>query len=310
MARRTVVALCLAGALLAGAVTVTWERIVLLITTRSVAYTLNDASQVRARILRFRPAGEHVFHGHYQCSFVNGVVLRCGYRDGKLHGRWQERRGDVLLTDATFSAGELVGAARWTCGGERIEGYFVEGLPHGEFRTLSPTGRPLAHTEFSKGEASAPLTLYDEHGEIVEQRLLGPWISVSDHYLDERFRQLGQAWRRSPPWVLPNRYSGQYEREWPDGTLAIRGHYLHGMGEGRWRSWNREGVLVDDLVFRDGIRDSGSTRELDRTGQVWLIRVYENGYLHNFVRRRVDPYGSTLESKLLPPLAEGPPASR
>ncbi len=226
------------------------------------------------------------------CDTLGPAVIERPARDegelvaGERDGVWKSYLGDgTLVAEVTYDAGQREGAAKtfhdngeaacagmyrddlkdgaWTCwhdnGALAAKQAWHGGIVEGTWETFDREALPVSVGGYINGVAQGAWSIWQDigyfgtlalrakrSGMIEDGRAEGTWTGVWD--------QAGQPKESELVYVAGLR-DGPWRQWWPNGQLAVDGHFFTGLMHGRWKTYSDAGQLSVDEGYTLDIRD-------------------------------------------------------
>src|SRR5690554_938324 len=157
----------------------------------------------------------------------------------------------------------------------RYEGTFVNGKETGVFKYFDDTkaGTLIATRDFSKGDGSCYVTMYNQKGNKVSEGLLnknreneGKW-----KYYHQNSPQL-----MSVETFKNGKLNGKSTVYYKNGKIASETHYKDGIKDGLYKKYSQDGIVLEEIPYKNN-QFNGMVTYRDVKGQIIAQGMYEKG---------------------------------
>ncbi len=229
--------------------------------------------------------------GYWKNYYPNGMIKSEGNRkEYLLDSLWKfyDEEGKVVL-EINYAGGKKNGFRYTYQGDETIKEFFVNDVKQDHSYVLYPDGNVKMKIPFINGLEEGIAREYDKEGTIIQL------ITYKKGYVIERERI-----NRYDLDSLPN---GRWKWFYDEETLWQEGTFKHGLKDGYFKEYDREGNLLSATKYVDGekIEKAEELVKLEiRTdyypdGSVKVVGTYKDG-IPEGVRREYDEEGNIQKS--------------
>jgi len=206
----------------------------------------------------------------------NGQMYERGnYIDGKKDGMWITWYKNGGITLEQYLNGKQHGKhVCYHCNGKKIkEGEYVDGKKHGKWTEWYDNGQIKEETEYVKGTKHGKWTHYNDKNDNGKSRYEGEYVNGKQHGKWTTWDRIGKREEKDikdgeciklTTWYFSGRiYTEKYthpknktfEITWYDDDnkrVKCKGHYLHGLMDGKWTTWYPSGRIYFKEVYSSG----------------------------------------------------------
>ncbi len=157
----------------------------------------------------------------------------------------------------------------------RYEGTFVNGKETGIFKYFDDTkaGTVIATRDFSKGNGSCYVTMFNQKGNKVSEGLInknkeneGEW-----KYYHQDSPQL-----MSVDFYKNGKLNGKSVVFYKDGKIASETHYVNGVKDGIFKKISDKGIVLEEISYKND-QFNGMVTYRDTKGNIVAQGMYEKG---------------------------------
>jgi antitoxin component YwqK of YwqJK toxin-antitoxin module len=230
--------------------------------------------------------------GYWKNYYENAVLKSEGNRkEYLLDSVWKfyDEEGKLNL-EITYKHGKKNGFRTTYQENEILKDYFVDDVKQNTSLVLFPNGSLKLKIPFIDGLEEGLAREYDTEGNIIQL------ITYKKGYIIDRERI-----NRYDTDTLPN---GKWKWFYEDESIRIEGNFKHGLKNGYFKEYDRNGDLISATKFVNGekIEKSEELAKLDvRTdyypsGRVKIVATYDKNGIPEGVRREYDEKGKVEKS--------------
>ncbi|HSX04312.1 MAG TPA: hypothetical protein VLG76_06245 [Rhabdochlamydiaceae bacterium] len=270
------------------------------------AFFFNNGGALDGEQRTFYPSGElqslvqyknGTLHGKKLLWDENGESLEeAFYEDGKLNGRFFEKRPDKReivfhykndmregLHEMYYPPHQFFGKVK------ALEVPFKDNQPEGEAIEFNEAGVKISTTFFHNGKKEGTSKMFNSNGtlfmtlEFKQDKREGPAIQYFPN--GKVFKEVS---------FQNDEKEGEERTYFDNGKLAAKTFYKNGKQNGLYQEWNQQGVLVFEGEFKDGLRHGKFNKYYD-DGKPKLLQVYIEDKLHG-TKKSFDPKGMIVET--------------
>lgn len=170
-------------------------------------------------------------------------------RDQLVRYRFFDASGK-LLSEGKRAKGKFSFTGHTSLGAKRMEGdYLDEGAKDGPWTWWYPDGTVSSEENLKAGQQEGLQRSYTTSGKLYLEKRFLPGLSATgpytQYYPDGSVEDQG--------WLEDDVLEGEQWRMQPDGTMMAHEYFVAGVRDGWQRYYDRDGVLYEDNLYRDGI---------------------------------------------------------
>ncbi|MCF8302400.1 MAG: hypothetical protein K9I94_03920 [Bacteroidales bacterium] len=229
--------------------------------------------------------------GYWKTYYKNGVLKSEGNRDNfKLDSTWKfySENGELILK-INYEDGKKNGLRTAYSEEEIIEEPFVNDVKQGTARYYYPDGTLKKTIFYADGLADGFSKVYEKDGRVITL------IEYKKGYIVSR--------KRINRYDRQNRRNGSWKWFYDEGTLRMEGIYSHGLKDGYFKQYDRDGNLqkVEKYVNGELQEDAQEVVDLEiitdyyPDGSVKTVGTYKDGVPQG-IRREYDKEGNISQA--------------
>jgi antitoxin component YwqK of YwqJK toxin-antitoxin module len=239
------------------------------------------------------------FTGKIETHHANGALFeQAQVRRGKLTGEYRRYFDDGTLDYSEFYKGGELSHDFWPNGQPK-----TKKMKRGDTTVIEwyyPSGRlQKRYVKGKSGYPVEPIRLWHENGQLAEELHVkesdefGPWLQFFDdgsprlqaEHGEDRKLMVHNAWNDNHEHVVTNGTGtfveppqtinwefDVFNEHYSYSSMCFRGGILHGM----WRVWSKDGPLMFERCFKDGVLD-GERIDYYDNGRIESRTTYEAG---------------------------------
>ncbi len=157
----------------------------------------------------------------------------------------------------------------------RYEGTFVNGKETGVFKYFDDTkaGTVIATRDFSKGDGSCYVVMYNQKGNKVSEGLLNK--DKQNHGVWKYYHQ-NSPQSMSVETFNNGKLHGRVVVYYKNGKIASETHYEDGVKEGIFKKYSEDGIVLEEIPYKNN-QFNGWVIYRDINGQIIAQGMYEKG---------------------------------
>ena len=251
----------------------------------NVFYYPNGQKSSEGTMLKGKP------DGYWKNYYENGILKSEGNRKNfQLDSLWRfyDEKGKLVL-EINYKNGKKNGYRIAYNGNEIIKEYFKNDVKQGITYVMDSSGRVKMEIPFQDGLENGIAREYDKEGNIIQLIKYKKGYVVSR----ERINRYDAAHRRH----------GKWKWFYEDGTLKMEGTFDHGLKNGYFKEYDRQGNLLSVSKYVNGEKEQ-KVEELTKlnvktdywpNGKPKIVATYKNG-IPEGVRREYNKQGQIEKS--------------
>lgn len=157
----------------------------------------------------------------------------------------------------------------------RYEGTFVNGKETGIFKYFDDTkaGKVIATRDFSKGDGSCYVTMFNQKGNKVSEGLIN---KNKENEGEWKYYHQDSPQPMSVDFYKNGKLNGKSVVFFKDGKIASETHYVNGVKEGVYKKFSDKGIVLEEVTYKNDQFD-GLVTYRDAKGTIVAQGMYEKG---------------------------------
>lgn len=157
----------------------------------------------------------------------------------------------------------------------RYEGTFVNGKETGIFKYFDDTkaGTVIATRDFSKGDGSCYVTMYNQKRNKVSEGLLN---KNKENEGEWKYYHQDSPQPMSIEYYKNGKLNGKSVVFYKNGKIASETYYVNGVKEGIYKKFSEKGIVLEEITYKNN-QFNGLVTYRDAKGNIIAQGMYEKG---------------------------------